>query len=503
MPLFAAAELEKITVNGELRIRGNAYSHPRAPGVFTPDSPGHDASFIEQRTRLGVAADFSNDISAHIGFDDYAIAGEDFRSDYLTGADARAATTDDIEIYEAYLRLDSLWRVPIALKLGRQELRLGSEWLIGNNDTDAFFRGLSFDGIRAQWGRQNFSLDAGWFHLAENSPIEEDSDIDLYFAQAAYTGLRDTTIEAYWIFLRDGRGSRLGFPYDTPNSPDPEMPTLIVGKVSDSIEDFFGVDRYDDTTSIHTFGIRAAGRIGRFDFEAEFAYQRLDAVNITKLFFSPDPATTLTGNSFVPFGGPYGDDNAQFDFLAFNAEFGYTIDIPWQPRPFIGAAYFEGSDKRDDNLGAFIRNWIPFYQHDTSAAFNRLFSDWNYSDFLDDSDLSNVVIARAGADFQPATALHAGIEAVWFETDERTHTNGLFIFPFYAFAHSDELGWEIRTRLEYAYSDDLTFQAGYSHFFAAEGIKEGNFFRGNGLLFGGGTGERDTDYFFIESTLRF
>ena len=233
------------------------------------------------------------------------------------------------------------------------------------------------------------------------------------------------------------------------------------------------------------------------------AYQRISAGNITKRFFNPDPATTLQGNSLLPFGGPYGEDGATLRSWAFDVEIGYAADGAWNLRPFIGAAYFQGHDKRADNLGQFFRNLLPFFEQNTSGAFNRLFSDRRYSDFLDDTSMSNVLIVRAGLEGRPLERVEVSLEAVWFEADERAVTNGLFIFPFLSFSHRDELGWEIRSKLRYAYSGSMELEVGYSRFFGAGGIEDGNFVNGNGLLFRGGMDEGDANYVYVETRIRF
>ena len=55
------AELQNVEVGGSVRIRGNYYDL---------DSLG-DMSFVEQRTRLGVKSDFTDNVSTMIEFDYY------------------------------------------------------------------------------------------------------------------------------------------------------------------------------------------------------------------------------------------------------------------------------------------------------------------------------------------------------------------------------------------------------------------------------------------------
>src|SRR5690606_28795569 len=121
-----------------------------------------------------------------------------------------------------------------------------------------------------------------------------------------------------------------------------------------------------------------AGTLGAFDFEAEAAYQFGDAGQV--------------GFLFRPF--TYGDDDAEFDGLwGANLELGYTFNMAYSPRVFIGGAYLDGEDNRDLTFWEWLN---PFDWHDASVSFNRLFSNWEYSEFLENSDLSNVWVARAG-----------------------------------------------------------------------------------------------------------
>ena len=57
--------------------------------------------------------------------------------------------------------------------------------------------------------------------------------------------------------------------------------------------------------------------------------------------------------------------------------------------------------------------------------------------------------------------------------------------------------------MTYHYSEDLSFQAGWAHLFVGDGLEDGQFSFGNGLLFNGGSGDDDSDYVFIETKLCF
>jgi hypothetical protein len=519
----AFAELQNLTVGGAIRIRGNWWSESaietvdavRWPSLLIPQravgpsnpitsawswnkDQGHSNSFVEMRTRINFKADFTNDVAAFIELDSYDIWGEDFRSDYLTGADFRAGHADgDVEIYQAYIEVNESFAFPLRLRLGRQEMSFGSEWLVGTNDARSLFRGLSFDGIRATWATDIFSIDGFWSKLAENSPAEEDGDIDFYGVYASYYGIPDITIDAYWLFVRDAIARR--------DTQDINFGWFAFPQF---IEDWFGVDNYS-VTKLNTVGLRGAGTFGALDFELEGAWQFGNA----------------SAAGFLYRIGTYGDDDARWNEWALNAEVGYTFDMVWQPRVYLGFAYLGGEDNRDINFWEWLVSLVnPFYQPDASVSFNRLFSNWEYSEFIDlAADLSNVMIYRGGVSAMPTENIEVLLAVSHFRANDEwqepwnfyflgTRVVPLFFLPWFTQEVSSDLGWEVSIHMTYNYSEDLTFELGYAHFFVGDGLKRGQFVSGNGHFFNGGAvgswfgrsrGDDDADYVYFETRLSF
>jgi hypothetical protein len=339
----AVAELQNVTVGGNIRIRGSFYDSeaggdtprgrnplvngpfyqsfgvanpaagfrwpalpPRALGtrggaIFSPlswNEDGHATKFVEQRTRVNVCADFSDEVTAFIELDSWDVWGTDFRSNYITGADGPGVTNDDVEVYQAYIEAREMWGYPVSMKIGRQEISLGSEWLVGTNDASSFFTGLSFDGITVTYASDLFNVTGVWAKLAERSPIEEDGDVDMYGVYGTYTGFENIAIDAYWMLVRDGR----------------MLADTQAGWIAEWFEDLFGVDDYD-VTNLHTLGLRGAGTFGALDFEAEAAWQFGQADQYGFLF---SPLV-------------YGDDSADFSEWGANLEVGYTFDMAYTP----------------------------------------------------------------------------------------------------------------------------------------------------------------------------
>ncbi len=411
----AYAELQNVEVNGSIRIRGNVFEMDDAINFG-------DTSFVEQRTRLGVTADFTDEVSLMIEVDSYDVWGEDFRSvPYLTGLDGRGATADDVEMYQAYIDVEEMWGTPLHLRVGRQEISLGSEWLVGVNDASSLFTGLSFDAIRLDYVTDIVSISAIAAKLADTLGDFGEDDVNFYVLYGSYLGLEDVVLDAYWMYIQDDE--------------------VLIGEDVD----------------LHTVGLRGAGTVGAFDFEAELAYQ----------FGEIDQSGWCA-------------DDIDFDAFGGNLELGYTFDAAWQPRLYAGFAYLEGGD--DDDM-----------------PFNRIFSNWEYSEFLENTAMSNVLVYRLGVSAMPTECLSLLLAVTYIEADE-TWDRGWWLC---SDESDDDMGIEVGLYGDYQYSEDLVFRAGWAHFFADDGVGDANFITNNGLGLWAGDDDDDYDYLFLETEISF
>lgn len=504
MPMSAMAELQNVTVSGEIRIRPrlwhNVYSNdingPRelrlAPG-FTPgrsigpfgvasryrlNESGEDLKFVEQRTRLGVDADFTNQVRAFIEFEYYDRWGRDFRSAYVTGADVARANNGDVQMYQSYIEARELFGYPLRLRVGRQEMKLGKGWLV--HDISTAIIGRSWDMARLTYTPENFEIDMWISKLAENSAIEQDGDVDFYGIYATYTGFDAVNLSAYWMLIRDSRSIN---------------DTNFIAPV-EWIEDAIGVDDYD-ATNLHTIGLRAFGESGALDYDLELAYQFGDADSV--------------GSLFRPFG-VYGDDDAEFDAIAADLEVGYSFDVKYSPRVYVGAAYFEGEDNRDLS---FV-DWLsPFDKPEASVSFNRLFPAKPYSLVLEiGQDMSNFWQIRTGLSLQLTDAVSAGLKIAYMEVDEpfdmpRNFSLGGYRVPiapalsFWTEESDTQMGWSTLLTARYQYSPDLSFGIAWEHLFTGQGFEDGSFLHRNGLEFSGSSGDDDADYIHADIQIKF
>lgn len=445
----AFAELQNVEVGGSIRIRGNWYSSGSAnltafqPGnpAFNDDAP--DLSFVEQRTTINVKADFTDDVTAFIELDSYNLFGDNFRGGglgagqvdgtavgggtsepvVLLGVDNENET--EVGFYQGYIEMREAWGYPLTFRMGRQEILLGSEWLVGNNDTASFFRGLSFDALTMRYDHDQFSITAFWARLAQNNAglgvLEKEAQTDLYTLYFSYTGFEDMTIDAYWIYARVDSGAGTG-----------------LGEAMD----------------FHTIGARWAGTYSQFDWDIEGAVQFGDS-------------------------GVIGVDQ---DAFGITGELGYTFDVKTQPRLFVLGDYYSGDD--DD------------------AAFNRLFSDHELSEFLGNTDLSNIWRVGGGISLQATEQLSFTFVGSYYAVDEDTQ----LVFLGLPIDTAENLGVEAAIYATYNYSEDLYFEAGFAHFFTDSDLGAGTaFVAANGTVMIGSLGAQDDDlnYVYIETGISF
>lgn len=513
MAACAQGELQNVQLGGSIEIFGGWYTEFYEPGFNTPiryplipaarpvgvdgtasfirtNDTGHGYAFAEQRTRLHAAADFTDNVQAFIELDAIDDWGTDFRSaNWVTGADTRANSVDDVEVYQAYIEANEMFGHPLRLRVGRQEMLFGAGWLVGVNYYPDPFTGLSFDAIRLTLGGDAFTIDAWASKLVERSPIEQDGDVDFYGVYATYAGVDDMAFDAYWMLLRDAQSyefTRIGF---APGDWRRER-----------LEAFLGVDQCN-VTYLHTVGVRAAGERGNFDWDAEFACQFGDMDAVGAQFPTP----------FLPLGQVYGDDDVSWNTWAGRIEVGYTFDVRYEPRVYLGAEYYDGDDRRDMTLADWFN---PFLESEASVSFNRLFSDFEMDYFLDASALSNYWGLLAGASASVTESIEVCLDVIHQEVvDPFDHPPCVQFGPwripvapvltFWDKAGAKDLGWHACLYADYAYSDDLTFEIGWSHFFVGDGVKDGSFIDGDGLSFVGGLDDADADFFWAMSTLEF
>jgi len=132
------------------------------------------------------------------------------------------------------------------------------------------------------------------------------------------------------------------------------------------------------------------------------------------------------------------------------------------------------------------------------VGFNRLFSDHEYSEFIDSTDLSNFWFVGGGVSAQVTEAIGLTGVVNYFSAVETLDDLQI------SSEDEAELGLEVALYAKYDYSEDLYFQLGYAHFFAGSAMEDGALVTNVGQGMIGGFGEEDDlDYVFLETGISF
>jgi len=160
-------------------------------------------SFILTQMRLGFQADLTDNVEANIRL----------LNERLWGTEAESSSNIDLDL--AYLKAKDFLTLPLTLTVGRQNLRFGNAFIIGDPDTNlstssssALYRiaddlslRKSFDAVRATLDFSPLTLDLIYAIVQEGSTNIND-DISLYGFNVNYSPDEHNTYELY-LFAKD------------------------------------------------------------------------------------------------------------------------------------------------------------------------------------------------------------------------------------------------------------------------------------------------------------
>lgn len=121
----------------ELRLTGQV--RPRTEWRGTPE---WDDAFTTLRSRLGVDVALNERVSAVVQLQDSRLFGEENST--------RDASAGGLDMHQAFVEARWGERYPVRLRMGRQEVGLGNERLLGHRDWTV--TGQAFDGVRLDVG---------------------------------------------------------------------------------------------------------------------------------------------------------------------------------------------------------------------------------------------------------------------------------------------------------------------------------------------------------------
>ncbi|MBM3255380.1 MAG: hypothetical protein FJZ08_03685 [Candidatus Omnitrophica bacterium] len=210
---FAAyAEVQNVKVSGDILVSGISRDNFNLLKNTALSQEDSESLFLSQ-TRLRVDADLTDNVMVTIRLINERNWGV---QDTVTN------NNDDIDLDLAYVNLKEFLYSPLSLKIGRQEVRLGNGFVIGNSrnyvagvnigaaassiagvPTDLTMK-KAFDAIRVTLNYDPLVIDAIYSKIDENLNTQgvnrgPNDDINLYGINAKYDLDKKTSIEAYGL----------------------------------------------------------------------------------------------------------------------------------------------------------------------------------------------------------------------------------------------------------------------------------------------------------------
>ena len=372
-----------------------------------------DDSWLLQRFRIGVAFKPMDWLKIYAQGQDT----EEFGADRPDIPGVMGAEGDDyFDLRQAYIQLGPKW---VNVTLGRQTLAYGDERLIGISEWNNFSR--TFDAAKLHYEKDKFSVDlfastavyilrdrfdqSDLFNGSETHRDEVFSGI-----YASTTAVNPLTMDFYALLL------------------DEENPTLVVPGIT-----YPGTSLSIPGTrsDFVTLGARIKAdpkKLHGWEYEGEFAFQAGQVSDLDLTAFA------------VHIGG------------------GYNFNCPWNPRLFAEYNFASGDDNATDGDIETFQNLFPS---------NHKF--YGYMDFFSWQNLHNPELSfRVKPTKQTSIQLDghgfwlANTNDAWYRANGTTRVRP--ITP----GASNYVGSEIDLTATYQPLKFLTFQGGYSHFFAGD-----------------------------------
>lgn len=213
----AYAEVQNVKVSGDLNIMGiqrnNLTLNDNAASAgTTPVDYSESIGTILSQVRVKIDADLTDNVATTVRLLNERVWGEEKNS----------TTVNDTEIALdlAYVTLKEFLYSPLTLTLGRQELRFGNAFIIGDPDTNGISAGhglaavtrgtilpkslddlssrKAFDAIRATLNYDPLVVDLIYSKIDENN-VETSDDVNLYGANANYAVNKNLNTEVYYF----------------------------------------------------------------------------------------------------------------------------------------------------------------------------------------------------------------------------------------------------------------------------------------------------------------
>ena len=421
----AYADVQSVKVSGDITIRGffrdNYDLKDETKATSTPgQGSADDSAFYMQTTRVQIDADLTDNVSTTVRL----LNERDW------DADQGANGADDIQLDLSSITFKELFYSPLTVTVGRQEIHLGNDFIIGDFDGSAaggtgltateFSAIKSTDAISAVLDLDPWTITGFIAKVDENTATIND-DVDLLGINAGYKlGSYNGEVEVYYIALLDDAAFRYG---------------TTAGKV-----------RSYEEREVYTLGVR-----GSMDPIDELTV----SLEVAKQFGEMRDDVINTGIAGEP------NTTQKRDVDGWALQLGADYDVTTLAYPVnvgVEYTYLSGEEKGNDgDFGA----WIPMAENQVLGeilegliATNGTWLDAN--DTGSSLGITNINAFALKATVQPTDSVTVGIDVYKYWLDEKpTAVTGSTTAV--GRKADDDFGTELDVNVLYDYTEDVSF----------------------------------------------
>ncbi len=179
---------QEIKFNAQVRYRAEYDKNGGSFSTANFQNAVAGNNFELLRTRFGVMLDSGNDITGYIQLQDARKFGEEYST--------MEAVADRFDLHQGYIHIKNLFDKEFNLKLGRMEIILGNQRLVGAVGWSN--TGRSFDGAMLCYHGETYNMKFFHTKVNENTP-NTDYDPDEYFSGLFYS-LKQSEIRKINLF---------------------------------------------------------------------------------------------------------------------------------------------------------------------------------------------------------------------------------------------------------------------------------------------------------------
>lgn len=419
----AYAEVQNVKVSGDIDMKGIIHRgydlrHEQNNEV-APTENDDDESFYLSTVHVGVDADLTDNVSAHV-----KLLNQRKWDSHSSSND------DDIHLDNAYVTLKEFLYSPLTVMAGRQNLLYGTGFIVGNGllaDPDSVFTSSigreysafnAFDAIRFIFDYAPITVEGLIAKVAESNVSADDTDLYGFLVNHKLDRW-DAEVEPYWFYKADGAAA------------------FTAGDNSSN--------RTYENNFVHTVGLRLAGSpIENLQLSGEGAHQW----------------GTLIDDA------PY--QERKRDAWGANVDARYTwAQVPWTPVTGVGWIFYSGEEPAAagnlSDQGDEFNAWDSMYRGSFATYIQ---------DFLAGNDAAGLYTTFDADDTSAATNRHL----LYFDVGAKA-LEDLTLWGRYTHAWFDEAprtgrdthaGDEVDLKATYDYTEDVQL-----------GVFGGAFFPGN------------------------